>query len=577
MQKNKDNLIEEVKNRCNIIDIVGSVVELKRAGRNYKGRCPFHNENTPSFVVSEEKQIFTCFGCNATGDVIEFVRKYYNLDFRESLEKLAEQCGINMDEYNKGSGKRELYYEINREAARFFFKALRENENLGLKYMFERKLSRETLHTFGIGWADEKWNSLYDYLKSKGYKEDDLLKLGLISQSKGRYFDKFRSRVIFPIQNKNGKVVGFGGRSLGENMPKYLNTMETPVFSKKNNLYGFNISKNHISKMDQAILVEGYMDVISLYQGGVKNVVASLGTALTLEQCKLLEKNTNNIILAYDSDSAGQTAALRGGKIIHGQNMKVKILSVTEGKDPDDFIKAKGKIAFYKLVEDAMPFFDYRLKLLKDRHDFSTPEDKIDFVRDVIKILKSYSPVEVDIYIKRVAEQTNIGELAIRNELLINSKIDEQEIRNNYEEPKENINISSLEKNLIKIMMTESSYYEKLRAYSIFESNAGKDIFNGIEKLYIPGNDIDKVELCDLLEDPVADELNNIINNIKLAGQIENIFSECISTYKEEVLVNKEKQLLDRLEMAEEDENSDMIKQITTELIMIQKERNSRG
>ncbi|MEG0662977.1 MAG: CHC2 zinc finger domain-containing protein, partial [Anaerovoracaceae bacterium] len=215
----RDNTIEEIKNRCNIVDVIGRVVTLKKAGSNYKGRCPFHNEKTPSFVVSEEKQIFTCFGCGATGDVIGFVQKYYSLDFGEAISKLAEECGVVLENHYDRNEKKDEYYEINRAAARFFYRALRETQNKGLAYVEKRGLSRDTLQKFGIGYADPKWDSLYNHLTGLGFSKEKLLELGLISLSKGKYYDKFRDRVIFPIQNTGGKVIGFGGRALGEDGP----------------------------------------------------------------------------------------------------------------------------------------------------------------------------------------------------------------------------------------------------------------------------------------------------------------------------------------------------------------------
>ena len=382
---NRNQIIDEIKSRCNIVDVIGSVVTLKKTGANYQGLCPFHNEKTPSFVVSETKQMFTCFGCHASGDVIEFVKKYYNLSFMEALEKLANQCGIKIeDSFNRGE-KKDIYFEVNREAARFFFKALRANDNAGMRYVINRGLTKETLHDFGIGYADESWNSLYNYLKAKGYKEEVMLKLGLISESKGRYYDRFRNRVIFPIQNTAGKVIAFGGRAIGDDMPKYLNSPETPVFSKKNNLYGLNITKNFVNESDCAILVEGYMDVISLFQGGVKNVSASLGTALTENQSKLLKRYTKNIVLSYDADSAGINAAIRGSEILHKEGCKVRILHISDGKDPDDFIKAKGKLAYYKLVDEAMAYGDFRIQNIRNKYDINTTEGRVDFLKEAAK------------------------------------------------------------------------------------------------------------------------------------------------------------------------------------------------
>ena len=293
-----NQIVDEIKSVANIVDVIGDVVSLTKKGANYHGLCPFHNEKTPSFVVSETKQIFTCFGCHATGDVIEFVKKYNNIEFVEALEKLADRYGIKYEKFNRKSENSNKYYEINKEAAIFFYKNLiskkAENKSQGLSYVKKRNLLPETILKFGIGYADATWNSLYKHLKNKGYEEKHMMELGLISQSKGKYFDKFRNRLIFPIFNVRGDIIGFGGRAIGDDMPKYLNSPENYVFSKKNNLYGLNVAKEFIMKENMVIMVEGYMDVVSLYQHGVKNAVASLGTALTENQSKLVKRYTKN-------------------------------------------------------------------------------------------------------------------------------------------------------------------------------------------------------------------------------------------------------------------------------------------
>jgi DNA primase len=256
-----DNVIDEIKSRCNIVDVIGRVVSLKKTGSNHKGLCPFHNEKTPSFVVSEDKQIFTCFGCGVTGDVIEFTQRYNNLDFRGAIEKLAGEYGIDLgSNVFPGESQKTQLYEINREAAAYFYRCFTERANRGAAYMQSRGLEPSVLRKFGIGYADDGWQSLYDFLKSKGYEDKVLLNLGLVAKSKDRIYDKFRDRVMFPIINTRGKVVGFGGRAIGDGMPKYLNSQESLIFQKKNNLFGLNLTRQDINREDCAILVEGYMD-----------------------------------------------------------------------------------------------------------------------------------------------------------------------------------------------------------------------------------------------------------------------------------------------------------------------------
>lgn len=288
-----NNFIDDLKSRVNIVDVIGREVSLKRAGSNYKGLCPFHNEKTPSFMVSEQKQIFNCFGCGEKGDVIKFVERFYNLSFMEAVEKLCEDNNIEMPQH--GGGPRidyDKYYEINRKAAKYFFDNMKIHGNEGYAYIRKRGLTDETIAKFGIGFAPDGWTGLYDHLHKEGVSDEDMLKLGLVSRGKKSLYDKFRRRVMFPIFNTTGKLIGFGGRAVGDDMPKYLNSAESEIFLKKNNLYGLNFSKKDIDDNDKAVLVEGYMDAISLFQNGVRNVVASLGTALTENQARLLERYT---------------------------------------------------------------------------------------------------------------------------------------------------------------------------------------------------------------------------------------------------------------------------------------------
>ncbi len=409
--------VEEVKNRADIVDVIGSVVTLKKGGANYKGLCPFHSEKTPSFSVSQDKQFFTCFGCGEKGDVIEFVKKYYNLEFREALEKLADQYGVTLSNFSNGISNKEEFFDINRKAAIFYFKKFRKGNNPGYKYMRTRGISDNTMHTFGIGYADSSWDSLYNYLLGEGIKTEKMLELGLISESKGKYFDKFRNRVIFPIKNTAGKVIGFGGRIVGEGNPKYLNSQETPVFQKKNNLYGLFDAKEAIKKADKAILVEGYMDVIALYDRGIKNVSASLGTALTENQCALLKRFSSNIVLAYDADDAGQKAATRGIEILNQSGAKGRVLEIPEEKDPDDFIKKNGPIAFNELVDRAKSLGDYTLSRLEKKYNLDDMGEKVIFLKEVTETLVQLRPIEQDMYIKKMSKDYDISEEAIKQEL----------------------------------------------------------------------------------------------------------------------------------------------------------------
>ncbi|WP_269477381.1 DNA primase [Hominibacterium faecale] len=578
-----NNTVDEIKSRCNIVDVIGRVVPLKKAGSNYKGVCPFHNEKTPSFVVSETKQIYTCFGCGATGDVISFVQQYYQLEFIPAIEKLADEYGITIQRgFHKNENKEESY-QINREAAKFFFKALRQSANPGYAYMKNRGITPEMLNKFGIGYADDKWDSLYRYLTGLGFKKEKLLELGLISQSKGKYYDKFRDRVMFPIMNTSGKVIGFGGRIVGDGSPKYLNSQESSVFLKKNNLYGLNITRQEISKEDCAILVEGYMDVISLYQSGVRNVSASLGTALTENQAKMLKRYTDNVVLSYDADQAGIKAALRGLDILYGENCRVKVLHVSDGKDPDEFVKKNGKAAFLDLVAQALPYADYKLSLLRQEYDLDSTEGRVDFLKKAAEILRMLSPVEADIYIKKLAAETKISEGAIRLEITGNTsekQAPERTAANRKGADAAPEDITMLEKNMIKLILRNSSYYPKLLPYEniAFTTVCGQSIYKGIKELYAEHEEIDVRKLADGLETNNAEILKNILENVRLAHKEEKIFADCLETIRMKELTQKEQELIMRLSMADEEENKEMIRELTQELMNIQKMmKNGRG
>ena len=574
--RNQVNIADEIKDRCNIVDVIGRVVPLKKAGSNYKGVCPFHNEKTPSFVVSETKQIFTCFGCGATGDVLAFVKRYYNLDFKGAVEMLAKEYGISLEGAFRSNKDKDELYEINRQAARFFYKALREKANPGYTYMKNRGISEDTLNKFGIGYADDQWDSLYKHLKGMGFKEDKLMDLGLISKSKDRYFDKFRGRVIFPILNTSGKVIGFGGRIIGDGEPKYLNSQESSVFQKKYNLYGLNLTGKDVRNEDSIVLVEGYMDVVSLYQHGVRNVSASLGTALTENQARLIKRYTKNVILSYDADQAGQNAALRGLDILYKEGCRAKVLKVTDGKDPDEFIKKNGKLAFKELMQNAVPYGDFKLGMAKAGYDLNDEQQRIEFLRDAIVVLKAMKPMEADIYIKKLAEETGISEGAIRFEYSGNNSQEKAEHRRpdaQSEGPAEAEEMTLLEQDLIKLMLIDKAFVslpEDIRE-SAFPSLIGQTLYEAIAELSGKDRQISLDELDAKLDEVAAAQMEIIKDKIIPHGREMDIYEECIAQIRKRELKRKESQIIMQLSMADEEENHDEIIRLTQQLMEIQK------
>ncbi len=590
-----NNTIEEIKAKGNIIDIVAAHVQLKRTGANYKGCCPFHNEKTPSFVVSEDKQIFTCFGCGASGDMIKFVQMIDNLEFPEAVEKLAEKFGVQIDSSGFNAEKnKNKYYDINREAAMFFYNSIQDAKTLGAVYMKGRGLTPATMKKFGIGYAPDSWDSVLKHLNEKEISEKDMIDLGLISKNaSGKKFDKFRNRVIFPIINTRGKVIGFGGRALSdEDNPKYLNSPETVVFSKKNNLYGLNLTRQEINKRNAAILVEGYMDVISLYQYGVKNVAASLGTALTANQAAMIKRYADNVIISYDSDAAGEAAALRAIDILYAAGCNIKVVQVTGAKDPDEFVKKHGAEAFYKLTDEAPTFVEFKVKVAKRKYDMSTTSGSVDFLKEVATILKGLkSPIEADVYIEKIAMDTHISAGAIRSEIYG----DMNPLGRSTREPskatgpmqsqdgravptgkktKRNRAGDFLEKSLIKLMLIKAEFVPRIENKNeVFQNPIYMRMYDIITSLYTDDSEIDIGKLKDTLSDHENMELNHILENVLISENEENFFNDCMNKIQNEKLKVREKEILDILTILDEEGNVDQIKQLNQELMEMRSKR----
>ena len=414
-----DNIISRVQRENDILEVVSEYVHLKKAGRNYVGLCPFHNEKTPSFTVSTDKQIYKCFGCGESGNVFSFIMKKKNIPFKDALKILAENKNIDLE--NKKSGKNIKYIleNINKEAARFFFNNLKNNRE-AYDYLKRRGIAPKIIAHFGLGFAEDRLTDFLNHMKKNGFKEEDLLTLGLIEKSKKGYlYGRFRNRIIFPVFNVSGIVIGFGARVLDNSLPKYLNSKESILFKKGFNLYGLNFAIKAGIKDNSIIVVEGYMDVISLHQRGITNVVAALGTSFALSQAMLIKRYASNVILCFDTDDAGIKAARRSMAILEYINdLEVKILILPKGKDPDEFIKENGKEEFLKLALKAYNIIDFQIALERKNKDLTKKDEIIKYIEGVLSIIKDISPVVKDIYIKRLSEETKINEISIRESLL---------------------------------------------------------------------------------------------------------------------------------------------------------------
>ena len=396
-----DDIIEEVRMKNDIVDVISGYVRLQKKGSSYFGLCPFHNEKSPSFSVSPGKQMYYCFGCGAGGNVFTFIMEYENFAFIEAVKYLAERAGVKLPEgeYSKeqraAADLKTVLLEVNKKAASYYYYQLKqESGRQAYEYLKNRELSDETIKSFGLGYSSKYSDSLYRYLKGKGYSDAILKESGLFSADE-RYgmHDKFWNRVMFPIMDVNNRVIGFGGRVMGDAKPKYLNSPETKIFDKSRNLYGLNIARK--SRKNYLIVCEGYMDVISMHQAGFTNAVASLGTALTSGHASLMSRYTKEVLLTYDSDEAGQKAALRGIPILREAGIKPRVVNLAPYKDPDEFIKAEGQEAFEKRLSEAMNYFLFEVQVMERQYNLADPEDKTEFYRAIAKKLLEF-PEELE-------------------------------------------------------------------------------------------------------------------------------------------------------------------------------------
>lgn len=417
-----DEFLTELRSRADIESIISSYVNIRRAGRISKGLCPFHNEKTPSFTVYPDTQSYYCFGCGSGGDVITFIKNVENLDYIDAVRFLADRVGMDMPEensYDSTMNKRRLrMLEANRDAARFFHKCLQTGAGaVGYSYFKNRGLTDEIIVKFGLGFAPDSFNSLTDYMIKKGYTKDELVYANLSRRSQknpNNVYDNFRNRVMFPIIDIRGNVIAFGGRVMDDSKPKYLNTSDTLVYKKSQGVFALNLAKK--SGKDSLVLCEGYMDVIAMHQAGFTNAVAGLGTALTEEQAHLLSRYASEVLISYDSDEAGQKAAARALNIFKKTSVKIKVLHLSGGKDPDEIIKKYGPEKMKSIITGAANEIEFKLLAQKDKYDITTDDGKRQYLKNAVNILSPLSPIELDIYASRIADELSVSKTAIIDE-----------------------------------------------------------------------------------------------------------------------------------------------------------------
>ncbi|MCI8653016.1 MAG: DNA primase [Angelakisella sp.] len=413
--------LNELKYNTDIEQVISRYVQLRRRGRNLTGLCPFHSEKSPSFTVYPETQSFYCFGCGAGGDAITFLRKIENLDYMEAVRSLAERAGMAVPEGAVDDGSRQRrtrLLELNRAAARHFHQNLMSGVGQNARaYLVDRGLTRSTVVRFGIGFAPESWDDLRGHLREKGFTDEEMIAAALENPGKnGGCYDAFRNRVIFPIIDLRGNVIAFGGRNLGDKGPKYLNSGDTMVFKKSRNLFALNFAKN--TKRPELILCEGYMDVVSVHQGGFDNAVATLGTALTPEQAKLISSYTKTVVLSYDSDGPGQAATRRAISVFEDTGVKVRVLSIPDAKDPDEFLKKFGPQRFELLLEGSSGAIDFEIQKLHQRFDTDSPEGRVGFLQELVRLLAGLgSPIQREVYLSKVCRELEVDKQAVALQL----------------------------------------------------------------------------------------------------------------------------------------------------------------
>ncbi|MFW5991845.1 MAG: DNA primase [Halanaerobiaceae bacterium] len=466
-----DDFPEQVKERIDIVEVVSEYVDLKRSGKNYKGLCPFHQENTPSFTVNPDNQFYYCFGCNTGGDVFNFMMEIENITFRESLKQLADRAGLEMPGRSKGqkriNKKREKLFQINKLTARYYHYLLSKKKvgEKARRYLADRGYTNGDIEEFHLGFAPDSWRALLKFLQRKGYAEKELLAAGLVLKSnKGTFYDRFRNRIIFPIFNIRDEVLAFGARTIetGErDTPKYINSPETLIYKKGTTLYGINWARDSIRSTEEAIIMEGYTDVLTARKEGLENVVASLGTALTSSQARLLNRYASTAYIAYDADAAGARATMRGLDILKQAGLKVKVIQLNEEEDPDDYIREHGQQAFLQKRNQALNLGDYKLKQTIGDKDLADPEKKIETAQKVVEMLVSISdPVEREIYLQKAAEKLDIAPDVLKEKMSGYNKKDKN-YKNSYTKNNNKTNlpgsINILEEKILQAIINNKS------------------------------------------------------------------------------------------------------------------------
>lgn len=579
MARYSDELLDEIKSKNDILDIVSQYVVLKRTGRNYMGLCPFHKEKSGSFCVSPDKQIFHCFGCGVGGNVFHFISKIENLNFKEAVEFLASRAGIELPtsdnfEDDKLAKLKSRVYEVNKCAAEFYHQNLyKTTAKPAQEYVKKRRLDNKTLIAFKIGYSG-RFNELYQELKAKGFSEEEILASCLVNKNQdGKFIDRFRNRLMFPIVDTHERVIAFGGRVLDNSKPKYINSPEDIVYSKGRHLFAFNIARKYDPKT--IIMVEGYMDAVSLHQRGIHNAVASLGTALTEAQGRLLRRSCEKVIIGYDADGAGQAATLRGLEILKNLGCDIRILQIEGAKDPDEFVVKYGPEIFQKYVDQAISLVEFKVKMLKNQLDLDNVNDKIKFLNEVAKILsKVENNMEREVYVDKISLEYKVSKDAIYAEinkiLYANNKSEKRLERDTSNLRTDNNKITNSMPKELEMIDEKTKRREKLVIYllvnysekafakmkNIFTNDlikieTNKEIINKLNEEYEKGH-INIENILDLFEDEqeIVNYLSEIMSYDFEISDVDKCIEDILVTYRKELLTKQRNEILKKLENA---------------------------
>ena len=570
MVRYSDELLDEIKSKNDIVDIVSQYVVLKRAGRNYMGLCPFHKEKSGSFCVSPDKQIFHCFGCGVGGNVFHFISKIENLNFKESVEMLANRAGVELPvsgnfEDDKLAKLKSRVYEVNKCAAEFYHENLyKPTAKPGQEYVKKRHLDNKTLKAFKIGYSG-RFNELYTELKSKGFTEEEILASCLVNKNPdGKFIDRFRNRLMFPIFDTHERVIAFGGRVLDDSKPKYINSPEDIVYSKGRHLFAFNIARKYNS--NTIIMVEGYMDAVSLHQRGIHNAVASLGTALTEAQGRLLRRSCEKVIIGYDADGAGQAATLRGLEILQNLGCDIRILQIEGAKDPDEFVVKYGPERFQMYVDKAISLVEFKVKMLKKSLDLDNVNDKIKFLNEVAKIVaKVENSMEREVYVDKISLEYKVSKDAIYaeiNKLLYANSRTEQKLEKKVV-PVKNVSIQQDEQPVdVKTKRLESlviyllinypdKSFERLKKLidnNVIKIERNKAIINKLYEEHEKGN-INIENILDLFEDEITvNYLSGIMSSDFEITDVDKCIEDVLVAYRKELLLQRRNEILGKID-----------------------------